>query len=147
MALMPGAAPPGAPPGGAGPPGMMKSPIGGPSGPGASPMVSPGTGAGMQAQGKQRVSKVIDQLLEIGAGFPKDGGEWNAISRAISALNGVFTAAKKEPEPKPLPVPPTTPGAGLGGLGGPPSGMPPPGGGASPGGMPAGGPPPIAPEM
>jgi len=137
MALMPGAAPPGAPPGGAGPPGMMRSPIGGPSGPGASPMVSPGTGAGMQAQGKQRISKVIDQLLEIGAGFPKDGGEWNAISRAISALNGVYTAAKKEPEPKPLPVPPTTPGAGLGGLGGPPS----------PGGMPAGGPPPIAPEM
>jgi hypothetical protein len=142
MALMPGAAPPGG-----APPGLMKSPIGGPSGPGASPMVSPGTGAGMQAQGKQRVSKVIDQLLEIGAGFPKDGGEWNAISRAISALNGVFTAAKKEWEPKPLPVPPTMPGGGLGGLGGPPSGIPAPGGGPSLGGMPPGGPPPIAPEM
>src|SRR3984893_1475042 len=141
MALMPGAAPPGG-----APPGLMKSPIGGPSGPGASPMVSPGTGAGMQAQGKQRVSKVIDQLLEIGAGFPKDGGEWNAISRAISALNGVFTAAKKEPEPKPLPVPGAMPGGGLGGLGGPPSGIPAPGGAPPPGGMPPGGPPPISPE-
>jgi hypothetical protein len=127
--------------------GLPQSPIGGPSGPGASPMVSPGTGAGMQAQGKQRVAKIIDQLLEVGAGFPKDGGEWNAISRAISALNGVFTAAKKEPEPKPLPVPPTMPGGGLGGLGGPPSGIPAPGGGPPPGGMPPGGPPPIAPEM
>jgi hypothetical protein len=110
-------------------------------------MVSPGTGAGMQAQSKQRVAKVIDQLLEIGAAFPKDGGEWNSISRAISALNGVFTAAKKEAEPKPLPVPPTMPGGGLGGLGGPPSGIPSPGaGGPPPGGMPPGGPPPIAPE-
>jgi hypothetical protein len=87
-------------------------------------MVSPGTGAGMQAQSMKRVSKVIDDLLEIGATFPKDGGEWNAISRAISALNGVFTAAKKEPEPKPLPVPPTPPGGGIGGLGAPPTGMP-----------------------
>jgi hypothetical protein len=127
--------------------GLPQSPIGGPSGPGASPMVSPGTGAGMQAQAKQKVSKVIDQLLEIGASFAKDSGEWNAVSRAISALNGVFTAAKKEPEPKPLPVPPTTPGAGLGGLGGPPSGIPAPGGAPPPGGMPPGGPPPIAPEM
>lgn len=103
-------------------------------------MVSPGTGAGMQAQGVKRVSTIINQLLEIGAGFPKDGGEWNAISRAISALNGVFTAAKKEPEPKPLPVPATPLGGGVGGLGAPPTGMAP--------GMPPGpaGPPPIAPD-
>jgi hypothetical protein len=119
--------------------GLPKSPIGGPSGPGSSPMVSPGTGAGMQAQAKQKVAKVIDQLLEIGATFSKDSGEWNSVSRAISALNGVFTAAKKEPEPKPLPVPPTPPGAGLGGIGAPPTGMPP---GMPP---PAGGLPPIAP--
>jgi hypothetical protein len=99
-------------------------------------MVSPGTGAGMQAQSIKRVEKIINDLLEIGATFPKDGGEWNSISRAISALNGVFTAAKKEPEPKPLPVPAPPPGGGLGGLGAPPTGMP--------AGMPgAGGPPPM----
>jgi len=126
MALAPGAAPPAAPPG------MMKSPIGGPSGPGASPMVSPGTGAGLQAQGAKRVEKIINQLLEIGATQPKDGGGWNAISRAISALNGFFTAEKKESEPKPLPVPATPPGAGIGGLGAPPTGLPPPGGGGGP---------------
>ena len=91
-------------------------------------MVSPGTGAGMQAASLKKIEQIINQLLEIGASFPKTGGEWNAISRAISALNGAFTAAKKEPEPKPLPVPPTVPGAGIGGLGAPPTGMTPAGG-------------------
>jgi len=92
-------------------------------------MVSPGTGAGLQAQGAKRIEKIINQLLEIGATQPKDGGGWNAISRAISALNGFFTAEKKEHEPKPLPVPATPPGAGIGGMGAPPTGLPPPGGG------------------
>src|SRR5215813_8849710 len=95
----------------------LKSPVAGPSGPGGGPMLSPGTGAGMEAQAAKRVSKIIDMLLEIGATVPKDSGKWNAISRAISALNGVFTADKKDSEPKPLPMPPTPPPAPMGGAG------------------------------
>jgi hypothetical protein len=96
----------------------------------------------MQAQATKRVGGIIDQLLEIGATVPKDSGEWNAISRAISALNGVFTAAKKDAEPKPLPMPATAPPAmpGMGAPGGAPR---PPG----PMGMPpGGGMPPITPD-
>src|SRR6266852_4939837 len=118
---------PGAPGGGIG---LPKSPIGGPSGPGGSPMVSPGTGAGMQARSKERVSKIMDDLLEVGASFEKGSTQFNAIARAIAALNGVFKGAAAPEAPKqPLPVPATAPGAGLGGMGAPPPGLPSPTGG------------------
>jgi hypothetical protein len=110
----------------------LKSPIGGPSGPGGSPMVSPGTGAGMQARAQQDVEKVINQLLQIGASFPKGSPQFNGIVGAIGKLNAVFKGAPApEPPKQPLPVPPTAPGAGLGGA---PGGMPPPMGGAPMGG-------------
>jgi len=122
----------------------LKSPIGGPSGPGGSPMVSPGTGAGMQARSKEQVSKIMDQLLEVGASFEKGSTQFNAIARAIAALNGVFKGQTEPEKPKvPLPVPATAPGAGLGGSpGGTPGGLPPPMGGppmGEPGGIAPGG--------
>lgn len=113
--------------------GLPKSPIGGPSGPGASPMVSPGTGAGMQAKAMSDVKKIMDQLLEVGAAFEKGTPQFNSVARAISALNGVFSkAAASEPPKAPLPVPPTPPGGGLGGLGTPPTGIAAGGGGGGP---------------
>ena len=124
--------------------GLPKSPIGGPSGPGGSPMVSPGTGAGMQARGKQQIGKVIDMLMEVGPAFPNGTPEFGTLARVISMLNGLMKKSTPEAPKQPLPVPPTPPGAGLGGLpqpgGGP--GMPPGGGGpplGAPGGIAPGG--------
>jgi hypothetical protein len=126
-------------------PGMgLKSPIGGPSGPGSSPMVSPGTGAGMQARAIQDIGTTIEKLMQVGASFPKGSAEFGTLARVISMLNGLMKKKPEETAPKqPLPVPPTPPGAGLGGMGGGP-----PGGAAPPmGGPPMGAPGGIAPEM
>jgi len=105
--------------------GLPKSPIGGPSGPGGSPMVAPGTGAGMQARSRQTISKVIDQLMEAGATFEKGSKEFGTLSRVISMLNGLAKPAAPEASKQPLPVPATTPGPG----GAPPAGLPSPTGG------------------
>jgi hypothetical protein len=110
-------------------------------------MVSPGTGAGMQARAQQDVEKVINQLLQIGASFPKGSPQFNGIVGAISKLNAVFKGAPAAEAPKqPLPIPPTAAGAPPGGPGGMPlPGMPPggPGGGGpslgAPGGIAPGG--------
>jgi hypothetical protein len=113
----------------------LKSPIGGPSGPGGSPMVSPGTGAGMQAAAKKKISSIIDELLAAGASFNKPSEEWSAVAAAISQLNKVMKhSAPTEEKKQPLPVPP----APLGGPGAPgaapPPGLPAPTGGAMGGG-------------
>lgn len=130
MALAPAARP-----GGAGA-GLPKSPIGGPSGPGGSPMVSPGSGAGMQARAKQIISEIMKQLLELGAAFEAGSTEFNGVARAIGALNSVAKGATPPAAPKqPLPVPGTPPGAGPGA---PPGGPAPPPGLPSPGGEPMG---------
>ncbi len=122
-------------------PGMgLKSPIGGPSGPGGSPMVSPGTGAGMQARAMQDIGTTIEKLMGVGAAFPKGSAEFGTLARVISMLNGLMKKKPDEAPKQPLPVPPTAPGAGLGGMGGgapPPMGGPPMGG-APPMGMPGG---------
>ena len=113
--------------------GLPKSPIGGPSGPGGSPMVAPGTGAGMQARSRQTISKVIDQLMEAGATFEKGSKEFGTLSRVISMLNGLAKPSAPETRGQPLPVPATPPG---GGLGAPPPGLPSPGGGPMAGALP-----------
>jgi len=133
MALMPT---PQTPPGGAAPgarppaaPGPLKSPVGGPSGPGGSPMVSPGTGAGVQARALAGTKKVIETLMQYARSFEPGTPQFNAYMGAIRTLNGVFKGTT-EPEAAatPLPVPATTPGAGVGGLGTPPTGVTAPGG-------------------
>lgn len=86
-------------------------------------MVSPGGGAGMQADAQKKVSKVIDDLLAIGAAFPKGSPQFNGIVGAIGKLNSVFKGAPTpEAQKNPLPVPGGAPGA-------PPAGLPPPAGG------------------
>src|SRR5713101_9483299 len=101
---------PGAPGGGIG---LPKSPIGGPSGPGGSPMVSPGTGAGMQARAMQDIGTTIEKLMGVGAAFPKGSAEFGTLARVISMLNGLMKKKPDETPKQPLPVPPTAPGAGL----------------------------------
>ena len=111
--------------------GLPKSPIGGPSGPGGSPMVSPGTGAGMQARAKQRLQGLLRNLMEMTRDFAADLEAFNDLAQAIRAIGRVVNKTPATEAPKtPLPVPPTMPGAGLGGMpGGPPTGLPTPGGG------------------
>jgi hypothetical protein len=124
MAPPPGGPPkppaiPGAP---GGPP---RSPLGGPSGPGASPMVSPGTGAGMQARAMQGVKRIIDDLMAIGKDFDAGTPAFNGIVSAIKSLNSVFSKPPTPEAPKtPLPVAPQPPGMGLGGAPKPPTGLP-----------------------
>jgi hypothetical protein len=114
---------------------QLKSPVGGPSGPGGSPMVSPGTGAGNQAMAKKKIGEMMKTLLELGAVFEAGSAEFNGVARAIAALNSVAKGVTTPPAPKaPIAVPGTPPG-------GPPAppGMP------SPSGSPMGGGPAMAP--
>lgn len=124
--MAPKAPTPGVPPKppGAGGIGLPQSPIGGPAGPGASPMMSPGTGAGMQARAMEGIGKVIETLMAYAGSFPSGTPQFTGIMRAITALNGLHKAGPSTEEAKPpIPVPPTPPGAGLGGVGGPPTGL------------------------
>ena len=87
---MPGA---GGPPG-ADAPGMVpKSPVGGPGGPGGSPMMSPGGGAGNRAAAVQQVKTVMPALLIASMAFEAGSKEQQAILRAVSSLNPIFGKA------------------------------------------------------
>lgn len=112
------------------PGGLPKSPIGGPSGPGGSPMVSPGTGAGMQAAALQKTGKVMETLMECAKAFPPGSPEFGAYSKVIGELNRLMSkkpagAAAGAATAGPLPVPPAPMGAGIGGAPAPPTGAPP----------------------
>lgn len=96
-------------------------------------MTSPGTGAGMQARGMQRVQRIINELMDIGKSFEGGTPQFNGVVGAIKSLNAVFKAAPAPETPKaPLPMPAASP-AKPPGIGmptpGPPGGAP---GGASP---------------
>lgn len=86
-------APPPEAPGG---PVMPKSPVGGPSGPGGSPMLSPGGGAGNKAAATQQVKAVIPALLMASMAFEAGSKEQQALLRAISSLNPIFGKAGGE---------------------------------------------------
>lgn len=88
-------------------------------------MVSPGTGAGMQARAMQQVKRIINDLMALGKDFDAGTPSFNGIVSAIKALNSVFSKPATPETPKtPLPVPPTPPGMGLGGAPRPPTGLP-----------------------
>src|ERR1700727_560277 len=87
--------PPSAAPAGPGPaPALPKSPVGGPGGPGASPMMSPGGGAGNKAAATQQVKAVIPALLIASMAFDAGSKEQQALLRAISSLNPIFGKAE-----------------------------------------------------
>ena len=85
----PGGAP-GAGAGGAAATTIPKSPLGGPGGPGASPMLSTGGGAGNRAAAMQSVKGLIPGLLKASMSFDSGSKEQQALLRAISALNPIF---------------------------------------------------------
>ena len=84
---------PGGPPGA----GMMpKSPIGGPGGPGGSPMVSPGGGAGNIANAMTGVKTCHTSLTGYLSAFPAGSKEQQALFRALAALNTIVKDAPPE---------------------------------------------------
>ncbi len=85
----------GMPPGGASPaPSVPKSPIGGPGGPGSSPMLSPGGGAGNRAAAVQQVKAVLPALLHASMAFDAGSKEQQALIRAVQSLNPIFGKAE-----------------------------------------------------
>ena len=81
---------PGEPPGSA----VPKSPIGGPAGPGGSPMLSPGGGAGNKAAAVQTVKALMPGLLKASMAFESGSKEQQALLRAMSSLNPIFGKAE-----------------------------------------------------
>lgn len=73
---------------------MPKSPMGGPGGPGASPMLSPGGGEGNKAAAIQSVKAVLPAILKASMAFEAGSKEQQAILRAVSALNPIFGKAE-----------------------------------------------------
>lgn len=84
------APPPEAPGAGA----VPKSPVGGPSGPGGSPMLSPGGGEGNKAAAVQTIKAVMPAILKASMAFESGSKEQQSILRAISALNPIFGKAE-----------------------------------------------------
>jgi hypothetical protein len=75
---------------------MPKSPIGGPGGPGASPMVSPGGGAGNLANAMTGVKTCHTSLTGYLSAFPAGSKEQQALFRALAALNTIVKDAPPE---------------------------------------------------
>lgn len=131
---MPLPMPQGAPPGGG--LNLPKSPVGGSSGPGASPMVQPGDGAGMEAHAEEEVRKMMHNLLLVMGKLKPGTIKFNALAGALNKLNGVFGKPTAENAPAGGPRPPMPMGNAVPpGIGGQPPGLPMRGGGALAGGM------------
>lgn len=80
---------------------LPKSPVGGPPGPGASPMVSPGGGDGMRALADDGFRNVIKQmmgLLKHYEGQPQSQ-QFKAAVRALNALTAAFGKAQPDEGP------------------------------------------------
>lgn len=119
---------------------MPKSPVGGAGGPGGSPMVSPGGGAGNMAAAMVGVKRAHAALTGYLTAFPAGSKEQQAMFRALAALNTIVKDAPAEtsaasqrqndvqgastsgplagaPPPgvasAPLPAPPPMPGGGM----------------------------------
>lgn len=124
MPVMQPGAPPGMTPPRSGPmppmgaiPRPPKGVVGGPQGPGGSPMVQPGTGEGMKARALQSIKTIMENLLKESRAFEAGSPELKTILRAASDLNALFNTKKGgESATPPPPVPPVQPGAGLGGV-------------------------------
>ena len=70
------------------------APTGGPGGPGASPMLSPGAGAGNKAAAMQAVKPAIEILLKAAMAFEGGSKEQQALLRAVQSLNPMFGKAE-----------------------------------------------------
>lgn len=72
-------------------PGAM---AGSPSGPGASPVLSPGGGAGNQAAASGILKSVIPFLHNALTALPVNSPQYKAVDKALAALTPVFGAAQ-----------------------------------------------------
>ena len=128
------------PPGLGGPPQMPGSPIGGPGGPGATQMLSPGSGAGMKAAAVEQIKECMRNIQRAGLSFDPGSKEFNAVMGSLRTLNGIFgkpsdadlgpAARARMAQPPPNPLAGMAP-AGMAGGGGPPPQAAPPGMGPS----------------
>lgn len=114
-----------------------RSPVGGPAGPGGSPATSPGDNLGKRAAAVEAARVAVGKLMEIARDFGIGTKEFNAVHKAITALNPVIghqlegeTTAASRRQLAAMPQPPLANAA--------PPGMSPP---AMPGG-----PPPLTPS-
>ena len=78
------------PPGLGGPPQMPGSPVGGPGGPGATKMLSPGSGAGMKAAAVEQIKECMRNIQRAGLSFDPGSKEFNAVMGSLRTLNGIF---------------------------------------------------------
>ena len=132
------------PPGVGGPPRLPGSPIGGPGGPGPTPMVSPGAGGGVKAAATEQIKSCMRNIQVAGLNFDPGSKEFNAVMGALRTLNGIFgkpsdadldpAARARMAQPPPSPLAGMAPAGMAGappGAGAPPPGGPPPGMGPS----------------
>jgi hypothetical protein len=77
-------------------PAMPKSPFGGPTGPGASPALAPGAGAGHQAAAMAQVKAMIPGLMKAANMLPVGDKARQALLRAVMALEAHFGKAGDE---------------------------------------------------
>lgn len=121
-------------------PAMPKNPAGGPTGPGGSPALSPGGGAGNIEAARAQVKMMLEGLYQLQGAFPVDSDEFGAVQDAIRSLRSTFKKSKgnelvpaaiqqlaqQSREGKPFAA---APGAGVAGpkpgMGGPMGGAPP----------------------
>ena len=81
-------------------------------------MISPGTGAGMQARAAGGIDKVVDTLSGFLKNYDPQSEEFGALYKCIQILTRQFkqTPPKKSESRPPISFPPVPPGQGLGGL-------------------------------
>lgn len=73
---------------------MPGSPTGGPGGPGATPMLSPGGGDGNKAAAVATIKGIMPALYKGMMAFEPGSKENQAILRALSALSPIFGKAE-----------------------------------------------------
>lgn len=73
---------------------LPKSPMGGPGGPGASPMASPGGGAGNQAAALSNIKACMRTMQMSMLAYEPGSKEFQGLMRALSALNPLFGESK-----------------------------------------------------
>lgn len=77
------------------PPGAMpRSPTGGPEGPGASPMLSPGSGAGNQAAALAKIKGLVPMLINSMLAFSVGSKEFQQVQRAVESLSSLVGKAQ-----------------------------------------------------
>lgn len=75
---------------------LPKSTIGAPGGPGATPAVAPGAGAGNEAAASAMVNAAMPALHKALAAFPLGSEKYKAVHSAIKALFPVFGSPEEK---------------------------------------------------